>query len=457
MLGTLVFSSRQWAERMIPIFLSLSVAEIGAVILVAIVFRKWQQALGETHEDVRIAARLADAALGRKADSVEEPQLQTLLEELTRRVQDSNKTVQNLQEQLLEQKKSMRELVDKAVDVICIINAQGQIVSVNNACETAWGYKPASLVGQSLYSLLQEGKADEVMPAALGAMYSINKIVFESRLRKANGQWLDVILTGHWSASEAGFFCIIHDISEQKAFERLKSDFISMVAHDIRTPLASVSMFCELAEQGALGIINEKGIRLIGLTRAKCERLLRLLNDMLQLDKMQAGSFDLQLANVDMAAVMHDCIETVSPSAQIKAIEIEESGKSAVCWGDELRLTQVVLNLLANAIKYAPERSTIAVQVEERPDCVVLSVADHGQGIPQDKLEKIFERFEQVSAEDARQRQGIGLGLAICKAIVVQHGGRIGVDSRIGQGSKFWFAIPKKPSEVHQQPQTLPS
>jgi PAS domain S-box-containing protein len=402
--GFILIRSQNWNQKVALVLFSLSAAELGAIFLAVTFLRRRQNESPQTN--------------------------------------DSLKTISELKEQLQEQKRSLRELIKKAVDVICVINGHGEIVSINPACEAAWGYKPQSLVGTSLYSLLEEGQAGEVMPPALGAAYSINKIVFESRLKKRDGKWLDIILTGHWSATESGFFCIVHDVSEQKEFERMKSEFTSMAVHDVRTPLASVTLFCEMAEKGVLGVLNEKAHRAISVTRKRCEHSLRLLNNMLQLDKIEAGSFKLELASIDIFEVVQDCIEAIEPSAQMKEITLEQRGASAQCVADELRLTQVVLNLLTNAVKYAPEKSKIIVTIEEQKETVMVSVADQGQGIPANKLESIFHRFEQASADDARLRQGIGLGLAICKAIVEQHGGKISVESTVGTCSRFWFSIP---------------
>jgi PAS domain S-box-containing protein len=346
--------------------------------------------------------------------------------------------------QLSEYRRTARELIDRAVDVICVIDFSGQIATVNQACKSAWGYTQAELEGQPLATLFETDEANRIMGSVLGASRSIDKIVFESRLRRKDGELIDVIWTGHWSARERGFFCIVHDVSQQKQLERLKAEFIAMVTHDIRAPLATVEGVLSLMEQGVLGEMSEKGKKIAQGTRRECGRLLRLLNDMLQLEKIEAGSFDLECSEIDLSTVAADTVESAHSFAEAQGVKFELSCAPAACWGDEIRISQVLLNLLTNAIKYTPEKSAVSVIVEKRPGSAYIAVRDYGRGIPAEKLEKIFDKFEQVSSADAREKQGTGLGLAICKAIISQHGGEIGVESQIGKGSTFWFSIPDK-------------
>ncbi|HEY9790737.1 MAG TPA: PAS domain-containing sensor histidine kinase [Candidatus Obscuribacterales bacterium] len=346
--------------------------------------------------------------------------------------------------QLSEYRRTARELIDRAVDVICVIDFSGQIATVNPACKSAWGYTQDELEGQPLTKLFETDEANRIMSSVLGASRSIDKIVFESRLRRKDGELVDVIWTGHWSARERGFFCIVHDVSQQKQLERMKAEFIAMVTHDIRAPLATVEGVLSLMEQGVLGEMSDKGKKIAQGTRKECGRLLRLLNDMLQLEKIEAGSFDLECSQIDLATVAADAIESAGSFAEGRGVKLELSCASAACWGDEIRISQVLLNLLSNAIKYTPEQSVVCVIVEKRPGSAYIAVRDYGRGIPREKIEKIFDKFEQVSSADAREKQGTGLGLAICKAIISQHGGEIGVESEIGKGSTFWFSIPDK-------------
>lgn len=356
--------------------------------------------------------------------------------------------------QLSEYRRTARELIDRAVDVICVINVDGQIASINKACQSAWGYAQSDLEGKPLAALFETDEANRVMGSVLGATRSIDKIVFESKVRCQDGSLVDVIWTGHWSVREKGFFCIVHDVSQQKQLERMKAEFIAMVTHDLRAPLATVEGVLALMEHGVLGEISDKGQRIAQGTRKECQRLLRLLNDMLQLEKIDAGSFTLECSQINLATVAADAVESATSAAEARGVKLELSSCDAPCWGDEIRISQVLLNLLSNAIKYAPEGSAVDVKVTTSSDAASIYVSDHGRGIPPEKTEKIFERFEQVTSSDAREKLGTGLGLAICKAIVIQHGGEIGVNSKIDEGSTFWFSVPVKAPACPDEPES---
>ena len=219
-----------------------------------------------------------------------------------------------------------------------------------------------------------------------------------------------------------------------------------MLTHDLKTPLTSIHGILALLEEGFLGRLSEQGVEMTKRVRITCKRLLRLINDMLDLEKINAGKFSLECKDVDAAFVVGQSVETIQNLAAERKISIKTNSTPVTCWGDDDRLIQVLVNLLSNAIKYSPENAVIEVLSEEQSDAVKFSVFDHGRGIPADKVGRVFERFEQVEVADAKKKGGTGLGLAICQAIVTEHGGNIGANSQLGEGSCFWFTIPKKPS-----------
>jgi signal transduction histidine kinase len=169
---------------------------------------------------------------------------------------------------------------------------------------------------------------------------------------------------------------------------------------------------------------------------------MRLLNDMLQLDRMASEEFELEIMSVDVAATIRDAIVSQEAAAAAKQITLQFVGDTAACIGDEHRIMQVLINLLSNAIKYAPENSSVIVQLAQRDEELLVSVQDSGPGIPEEKIPKIFDKFATVSALDIKKRGGTGLGLAICRTIVTQHGGQMGVTSSLGEGARFWFTLP---------------
>lgn len=344
---------------------------------------------------------------------------------------------------IAESRKKEKAVVDRAVDVVCILGLDGRFVFVSQACRNAWGWTPEELHGKALTSILIGDQSQEKLHSIIGAANSIQQVVFECQLQRPDGALVDLEWTGHWSASDAGFFCIVHDISEKKRLERLRGEFLAMVAHDLRSPLSGMQGVLALMEAGVLGQLTEEGRQITSKVRHTCKRLVRLLNDMLDLDKAGAGKFELERCNFPLNAAIEQAIIDVRDQADAKRVSIGTPNEQVVVYGDEDRLTQVIANLLGNAVKFAPEGSVVMISAQSEAGQMRISVTDQGRGIPQEKLDVIFEKFEQVNTIDVRESRGVGLGLAICKTIVEEHGGAIGVESRTGGGSTFWFTVPQ--------------
>lgn len=361
-------------------------------------------------------------------------------------VQQLIERAQQVSRDVGEARRKEKAVVDRAVDVVCILDLDGRFAFVSPACRNAWGWTPDELHGQALSSLLIGDDSQEKLQSVIGAANSIQQVVFECQLKKKDGSLVDVEWTGHWSVSDAGFFCIVHDISEKKRLERLQREFLAMVTHDLRSPISGMQGVLALMEAGILGRLTEDGQQITSRVRQNCKRLVRLLNDMLDLDKAGSGKFVLECCNFPLNAAIEQAIVDVRQQADEKQVSITTPEQQLVLFGDEDRLTQVLANLLGNAIKFAPDGSTVAISAQAQADSMRISVSDQGRGIPQDKLDVIFEKFEQVTAADAKEARGVGLGLAICKTIVEEHGGAIGVESAPGAGSTFWFTVPQAQS-----------
>lgn len=237
---------------------------------------------------------------------------------------------------------------------------------------------------------------------------------------------------------------VFHDMAGAlKEAQEVRKAFVAMVSHDLRSPLTSVSGYLELLEMGVMGELSPQATDGLGKARTNVTRLIRLINDLLDLEKMESGTIKLNLAEASMKKILDDSVEAVSVTAERAQVSVERAFDECMLNVDADRLVQVVVNLLSNAIKFAPENSTIRLVMNVLADGVVeVRVIDHGRGVPEKFRELIFERFRQVDDSDHTQKGGTGLGLPICKAIIEQHGGAIGVDSQEGHGSEFWFRIP---------------
>ena len=243
----------------------------------------------------------------------------------------------------------------------------------------------------------------------------------------------------------SGMVFVLHDVTKDKEIDKMKSDFVSNVSHELRTPLTSIKSFSELILDDLDTMDIEIRKRFLGIIRDEAERLTRLISDILDLQKIQTNNMKWHMENVELSQVIENSMLTFSELAKMKRLHLscETQGDLPLVYGDRDRLQQVLINLISNAIKFSKENGQIRMQATEAPEGVLLSVSDNGIGIPADKRERVFERFYQVDGSATKERGGTGLGLAISKEIVEHHGGRIWVESKVGEGCTFSFVIPR--------------
>jgi two-component system sensor histidine kinase VicK len=240
------------------------------------------------------------------------------------------------------------------------------------------------------------------------------------------------------------------DISERNALDRMKDEFISTVSHELRTPLTSLRAALGLVAGGALNSRPEKMRQMMDIAIGNTDRLVRLVNDILDLERIGSGKSELHsiMCSVDEMLTRASSLQHAAAVRQNVRFTIEGNGVQV--WADPDRILQTLTNLIANAIKFSPAASTLPSEIRLTSNYVsedeaIIEVTDNGRGIPADKLQQIFERFKQVDASDSRVMGGTGLGLAICRSIVSQHGGHIWATSKLGEGATFHFTLPTRP------------
>ena len=244
-----------------------------------------------------------------------------------------------------------------------------------------------------------------------------------------------------------GAVLTFRDVTQRKEAERRVSEFYSTVSHELRSPLTSIRGALGLMEGGKAGEFSPKAARLIKIAREECDRLIRLINDILDIRKIEAGKLLLFLKEesvADLVKVTVNGIKAMADEAHVTLV-VDDIDPAMIVHCDRDRLIQVLTNLIGNAIKFSPQGGTVkvAAQPSEREGIryVRLSVSDQGPGIAEGERDKLFHLFQQLDSSDSRPKGGTGLGLAISKALVEQHGGTIGVDSKVGKGSTFWFEL----------------
>lgn len=337
-----------------------------------------------------------------------------------------------------------KELVDNAADIIISANETGEILSINSVSSKILGFAPADLIGQSIHSLAvpeQSFLADEHMR---NTRDSEKSETFDLQLATAYGQTIETRWSCLWSQPHKKMFCVVHDVSEQKKVEQLKEDFANMISHDLRSPLMAMHNSLSLILGGVKGSVSDEVRSDLSRGVANLDRLMQLVNDLLDFQKLKAGRMELQREEFDFREVARETTDLLSGFADKKGLKLLSPQDEFIIEGDRRMLLQVLTNLVSNAIKFSPEGESITIAAQYVENGFEFSVADCGTGIAQENKDRVFETFEQVSRNDAKQ--GTGLGLAICKLIIEAHQGKIWVESgskNDGSGCIFRAFIPE--------------
>jgi PAS domain S-box-containing protein len=340
-----------------------------------------------------------------------------------------------------------RAIVENAIDVICSFDSNGNFIAISPASRRLLGYEPYELVGRNHMEFVVEDDQRHTELALKQIMESNTAGSYENRMRKKDGSIVDVLWSTQWSPVEDLVFSVAHNITDRKEIERMKQEFVAMVSHDLRTPLTSIQGFLTLLGTGMYGELSPGGLDNLTMADSNVRRLIALINDLLDIEKMESGKLKMDIMDINMGEVFERSTHAVAGFSQQQGVILCVVPTTARLYADPDRLVQVVVNLVSNAVKFSPQGQTVIVSAVESPDFVEVRVADKGRGIPAKFIDSIFERFQQVESSDAKKKGGSGLGLAICKAIVEGHHGSIGVESEEGKGSTFWFRIPRLPQD----------
>ena len=349
-------------------------------------------------------------------------------------------------------------LLDAVTDGICGLDREGHVRFANPAAGRLLSALPDTLTGRPLHELLHaaapsDRACGQDCPLRKAAARSTSAAGEENFFRADGSSFpAEYVLTPiHGHGSFSGWVLSFRDISQRYALDRMKDEFISTVSHELRTPLTSIRGALGLLTSGMLGEVNEKASSLLRIALTNSDRLVRLINDILDLERIQSGREPLAFRSLQLADIVKQAVEDMQPMADAAGVKLLRDTTKVEITGDPDRLLQVITNLLSNAVKFSTPNSPVSVMLRPGVTGVILSVIDHGRGIPADKLEVIFGRFQQVDASDSRQKGGTGLGLAICRTIVLQHSGRIWAERNPVRGSTFRIFLPYHPVPVPSQ------
>ena len=377
-----------------------------------------------------------------------------------------------------------RELLEAAPDAIIEVDRQGRIVLLNAVTEKLFGYSREELLGKNVDALIPDTahgrhashranywSAPQTRPMGHG-------LTLQARRKNGSEFPVEISLSPVKSGKNFHVTAIIRDVTMQRIAEekikaanlqleqrnreveranRLKSEFLASMSHELRTPLHTIIGFSELLAEGIEGPLNDRQARFVRHVHQDALHLLELINDVLDLSKIEAGRLELQQEKFDSAEVLNDALEAIHPMADAKQIVTANRVKGPLpVFADRVRFREILNNLLSNAVKFTPEHGNVWIECEPSSDDVVcFSVGDTGIGISPEDQTAVFDTFRQISSTTRGVREGTGLGLAIVKRLVEMHGGEIRLESERGKGSRFSFTMPVSRTEKPDQPVVL--
>ena len=340
-------------------------------------------------------------------------------------------------------------IIDSLTSGILAVDKEGRVLFVNLALSRRQGIDPDACVGKrasELFGTLNPRTSIKRSPLHrlrrrddMRNMYRDvewsdgNRIV---HLREDSSPLLDK--SGHL----IGRLFAYHDLSWEKTIDQMKSEFISIASHELRTPMTSLKGSVDLIRGGCAGEVSAEAMDLLEIAHSACNRMIRLINNILDHSKIEAGEIQLNLTSIDLKDVAERSIRNLGPLAAQDGItlNVECSSELPRIEVDEDRIEQVITNLLSNAIKFSPAQGQVSIHLSADNVWVRCSVSDQGCGIEEKDLDRVFGKFQQLASP--KRGTGTGLGLAITHALVTEHRGKIWVESRPGEGARFVFCLP---------------
>jgi PAS domain S-box-containing protein len=335
----------------------------------------------------------------------------------------------------------LKAIIEQMPVGLIVMDEHGDISMANPASERIFG---SDISAKTMRDLLPPDMSNITKSGTYRTIAGQN--VFKMEGVRADGTEFAVEMAAKDLMSLGGenkrVVAIARDITENENLERAKAEFVAMVSHELRTPLTSVRAYLDMLAQGVYGSVSDDAKRKAEGANRNVARLISLVNDILDFEKIEAGKYNYNFVSVPLAQVLDESIEAVQALAFDMNITIERGEVDLDVRADHDSVVQVVVNLLSNAVKFSSNGDKILVGTNVTDKLIEVTVTDHGPGISEDMYETVFQRFGQAGPAKSERIKGTGLGLAICKKIIEQHGGTIGVRSEVGSGSTFWFTLP---------------
>ena len=369
---------------------------------------------------------------------------------------DNEKLRSSLEQRVIERSTELAEvtqrtdlLIDSVEDGVYGVDAHGRVTFVNPAGARLLGARRRALLGADAHDVFHSHpSSDCYLRTILRNGLAITGV--DDAYRTADGRLVPVEVSASpmadplgESTSVRGVVVVFRDMTRRREVDRLKNEFVSLVSHELRTPLTAIRGSLGLLAGGALGELTPAATRMVEIAMESSERLTRLINEILDMERIESGSMPMQISTHDVAGLLTTVEDQVRVLAGDAGIAVHVDGASGLVVADADRVVQTLINLVGNAIKFSEPGSEVHLTAVPDGTDVTFSVRDQGRGVPESRLEIIFERFEQVDSSDAREKGGTGLGLSISRSIVERLGGRIWAVNNPDRGSTFAFTLPE--------------
>ncbi|NNK41526.1 MAG: PAS domain S-box protein [Myxococcales bacterium] len=345
----------------------------------------------------------------------------------------------------------LRTTICTVIDPLITIDARGIIESVNPATKRIFGYEEKELIGKNVSILMPKGE-QRAHDGYLRRYLETEEphIIGHGRevtcMRKSGEEFpADLSVNEMWVNDERKFVGLVRDITERKKADQQKSDFVSVVSHELRTPLTSIRGSLGLLMSPVAGDLPESARELLAIAVRNSDRLIRLINDILDLQKIESGEIAVNEEAIDVGSFLEHAVEDnqgIADTFGVTLVLTNDAPGEKVC-ADRDRLMQVITNLISNALKFSPREGAVELLLKDAGDDLRFAVRDQGPGIPEEFQSKIFDRFSQADSSATRKQGGTGLGLSIAQSIMELHGGSLQFTTQEGQGTTFTFTLPK--------------
>jgi two-component system phosphate regulon sensor histidine kinase PhoR len=348
-------------------------------------------------------------------------------------------------ETISRQRNQLETVLASMLEGVIAIDSDERIVSINRSAAELFENQPANCQGKSIEEVIRSPAMQQFIRRSLRTKSPSEEdiTVFQNEERVIDVKGSPLLDANQ---HQIGMLLVFHDVTQLRRLESMRRDFVANVSHEIKTPLTAIKGFVETLQQGNVEKVHEKE-RFLGIIQKHVNRLNAIVEDLLALSRIEQEdeSQEIKFEKVHLADVFQAAIQLCRPKAEEKRIRIDlDCQKDTTAIFDPALIEQAVVNLLDNALKYSEPQSTVLVKSNQKDSEVIISVQDHGIGIAQKHLPRLFERFYRVDKARSRNMGGTGLGLAIVKHIAQAHGGHVSVDSKLGEGSRFSIHLPQK-------------